>query len=125
MFADAAAAEPLSWLVLPPAESFVPDWFVADWFDVADAVALCWVGALWTIACDCPSPPVCVAVALWVVLLSFCADDEALDSLVCSAPLPGSVESAAALPGARAAQLANKTMHATSPRQRLSPSPMS
>ena len=119
MFADAAAAETLFWLAPPPADSFV-----ADWFDVADAVALCSVGAFWTIVCDCPSPPVCVTVALWVVLLSFWADDEALDELVCSA-LPGSVESAAALPGAKAAQFANKTVHATSPRQRLSPSPMS
>ena len=124
LFADATAAESFCWLALPPVETFV-----AFWVDVAEAVAVCWTGAFWTTVCDCPpppSPPLCVTVALWLLLLSFCADDDALEELVCSAPLPGgTVESAAALPGANAAQLANKTEHASSARHRLSPSPMS
>jgi hypothetical protein len=123
LVAEPAADESLCCVALPPEAAFV-----ADCLELADALALCCTGALWTIVCDCaspPSPPLCVTVALWVVLLSFCADDEALEELVCSALLPGSVESAAALPGAKAAQLANKTVNASSARQRLSPSPMS
>jgi len=122
LFSDATAAESFRWLALPPAERFV-----AFWVDVAEALALCCTGAFWAIVCDCappPSPPLCVTVALWVVLLSFCADDDALEELVCSALLPGSVESAAALLGAKAAQLANKTVNTSSARQRLGPSPM-
>jgi hypothetical protein len=110
-------------VALPPEATFV-----ADWVDVAEAVAVCCVGAFWTIVCDCPplpSPPLCVAVAVCVVLLSFCADDEALEELVCSAPLPGSVESAAAVPGARPVQIASKTVHASNAKQRIGPSPMS
>jgi hypothetical protein len=123
LFADATAAEALCWLALPPAETFD-----AVWLDVAEAVALCWVGASWTIVCACPpppAPPVCVAVALWVVLLSFSADEEALEELVCSALLPGSVESAAAVPGAKPVKMANKAVHASSATQRVGPSPMS
>jgi hypothetical protein len=123
LFADATAAEALFWFALPPAETFV-----ADWFDVAEAVALCSVGAFWTIVCDCPEPPalpVWVIVAFWVVLLSFCADDEALEELDCSASLPGSVESAAAVPGARPVQSASRTLDASSARQRVRPFRMS
>ena len=102
MFADATAAESFCWLALPPVETFV-----AFWVDVAEALAVCCTGAFWTTVCDCPpppSPPLCVTVALWVLLLSFCADDDELEELVWSAPLPGgTVESAAALPGAKAA----------------------
>jgi hypothetical protein len=123
LFADATAVEALCWLALPPVETFD-----AVWVDVAEAVALCSVGASWTIVCDCPSPPappLCVAVTLWVVLLSFSADEEALEELVCSALLPGSVESAAAVPGAKPVKIANKAVHASRAPQRASPSPMS
>jgi hypothetical protein len=96
---------------------------VADWVDVAEAAAVCCVGASWTIVCDCPPPPppLCVVVALCVVLLSFWADEEALEELVCSALLPGSVESAAAVLGAKPVQIANKTVHPSNARQRVGP----
>jgi hypothetical protein len=80
LFADSTAAESLFWWELPPAETFV-----AVWVEAAEAFALCCVGAFWTIVCDCPplpASPLCVAVAFWLVLLSFWADDEALEELV-------------------------------------------
>jgi hypothetical protein len=122
LFADATAAETLCWLAPPPVATFD-----AAWVDVAEAVAVCCVGASWTIVCDCPPPPapLCVAVALWVVLLSFWADEEALEELVCSALLPGSAESAAAVLGAKPVKIANKVVHASSATQRVGPSPMS
>jgi hypothetical protein len=61
LVADPTVEASLRCVALPPEATFV-----ADWVDVAEAVAVCCVGAFWTIVCDCPpppSPPLCVAVA--------------------------------------------------------------
>jgi hypothetical protein len=123
LVADPTAEASLCWVALPPEATLV-----VDWVDVEEDVAVCCVGAFWRTVWDCPPPPsplLCVTVAFWVVVLSFWADDEALEELVCSAPLPGSVESAAAIPGARPVQIASKTVHASNAKQRVGPSPMS
>jgi hypothetical protein len=108
----AAADEPELevWLELSPVDTFV-----GDWVDVALEVAVCSVGALCSIVCDWPpESPACVTVALWETELSFVAEEEALDSLVCSA-----AESARAIPGATAAHAATKTTQAADARARV------
>jgi hypothetical protein len=120
LVADPTAEASLCCVALPPEATFV-----ADWVEVEEDVAVCWVGASWTIDCDCPPSPLCVAVALCVVLLSLWADEEALEELTCSALLPGSVESAAAVHGEKPVQIASKMVHASNAKQRPGPSPMS
>jgi len=78
-FATLDAEDLFCCFALPPAATFL-----ALWFEVADAVADCFVGALWTVDWDCPPapPPVWVCVAFWLVLLSFWAVAEAVEELV-------------------------------------------
>jgi hypothetical protein len=76
----AALEESLCCVLFPPAATLV-----ARWAEVAEAWAVCVVGALWTMVWDCPPdapPPVCVCVTVWVVLLLFDAVAVALDELV-------------------------------------------
>ena len=64
------SADPVADDVLDCVASPVPaEMFVGLWVEVPEAVAVCCVGAFWLMVCDCPPPPpLCVAVALCVVL---------------------------------------------------------
>ena len=59
--------------------------FVAACSELADAVAVCWVGAVWVTDCDRPpSEPLWVGVLVWLVPLSLLADAEAPFELIWS-----------------------------------------